>query len=97
MFSKIRSASVLVVLVCLVGCSTYTKAPIFPGSQYTPNKVMHGFVVTTTGTPIWWSGERQTWIEQCDYTIDRKEGEPYVLFPTYIYENCKQYGSVHRF
>jgi hypothetical protein len=42
----------------------------------------------------WVSGKTRTWLETCDYIIDRKPGEPYVLFPDYIYTNCVQVGNV---
>jgi hypothetical protein len=82
-------------MIVISGCSTYSKTPIFPASQYTPLKKEHGLVLTEVGMPKWVSGKSQRWLETCDYYIDRKEGEPYVIFPDYVFEHCAQYGPVH--
>lgn len=89
--------SMCVVGLMLSGCQNrFIKEPIFPASQYAPNKPEHGLVLTTIGPMRLFPGKVQSWLEECDYTIARKEGEPYVLFPEYLYTNCKQYGPVHQ-
>lgn len=90
-----KTAVLIVCVMILAACSTFKKEPIFPLSQYEPEKAGHGLVLTMVGTPRGLPGKQQAWLETCDYTIDRKPAEPYVLFPDYVFTNCVQYGPVH--
>lgn len=83
-------------LILLAGCQSFTKEPVFPLSQYEPAKQGHGLVVNHAGPGRFFSGTEKIWLEECDYKIDRKEGEPFVVYPAYIYTNCKQQGAVQK-
>jgi hypothetical protein len=85
--------TVLLAILCLASaCTSFLKEPVHPASQY-DIKPHHGLVLSQVGSR-WVSGKTRTWLETCDYIIDRKPGEPYVLFPDYIYTNCVQVGNV---
>jgi hypothetical protein len=87
--------AVAVMTIGLTGCQSFKKEPLFPLSQYEAEKPGHGLVMTMVGTPRYLPGKQQAWLEECDYKLERKAGEPYVLFPDYTFTNCKQVGAVH--
>lgn len=96
---KVRNGcvSVLVAVCLLVGvaCAGVSRVPVVPASQHDNKVAIRGLVQTTVSDPHAFAPTTQrSWLEVCDYRVDRGEDENVVQFPDYIYENCTRDGAV---